>query len=310
MTRRAIAIVVAVSIAAGCGANSHPAGLGPVNSASSTPDRSSGQATWEDLDRGFEQGADNICTRGEVACVDAILTEMRTRFDVLVAECSHLAPWALASLRVTEAFRSTRATPDALADPVFFTHVDMWFAILYFRAFDSWYAGRKNDVPSSWQIAFEAADAKAVNGIGSLVLPINAHISRDLPVALANSGLRVDGSAELADFRKVNQIFVQVLPRIITESAARFDPTVADANVPGTAADEDALVGLIAGWREASFANGERVAGAGSARASTEAQIDAVTATQSLAIRAATSYVPFVSGPAPRDAFCRQHGKG
>ena len=89
-----------------------------------------------------------------------------------------------------------------------------------------------------------------------------------------------------------------------------IDPTAADTNLPGIAADDQGVIALIAGWRETSFAKAESMRAAGSDRASVESQIDAMAGSQSLAIRAATSYVPFVSNPQPRDQFCRQHGRG
>jgi hypothetical protein len=267
--------------------------------------------SWDEIVRGFEAGDDdNVCTRGEIACIDAVLTEMRRRFDELVARCDHVAPWALTYLRSTEGFRSLLATPGALHDSVFVTHLDVRFAQLYFRAYDNWYGGRKAEVSEPWQIVFDAADNKGVAGIGSMMLAINAHISRDLPVALAQEGLSADASAKRADFRTANKVFETGISQVIGEVAARFDPAVAAANIPGVAADEQAILAMIAGWREASLANGERLGAAGPNRSSVQAQIDAGTAAESLGIRAATSYIPFVSGPQARDAFCRQHGKG
>jgi hypothetical protein len=266
--------------------------------------------SFADLVRGFDEGADNVCTRGEVACVDAVIAEMRSRLDALVETCDHLAPWALTYLKSTEGFRAMRATPGSLDDPVFFTHLDVRFAQLYFQAFDRWHSGRKGEVPQAWQIAFEAADSKAVSGIGNLLLGISAHISRDLPVALADVGLPADGSGALADYRKVNKVFEDVMPDVITESAARFDPTVADVDIPGIAADQQSVLALIVAWRETSFIDAERVSRAGADRKAVVAQIDSVTAGESLAIRAATSYLPIISGPQARDAYCSEHGTG
>ena len=298
-------VIVAVTLCLLAGSCSS----GSSQGASSDTTSSAGDS-FAELVRGFDEGADNVCTRGEVACVDAVIAEMHTRFDALVATCDHLAPWALTYIKSTEGFRAMRASPGALDDPVFFTHLDVRFAQLYFQAFDSWHEGRKDEVPRAWQIAFEAADSKAVSGIGNMLLGISAHISRDLPVALSDVGLPADGSSALADYRKVNKVFEDVMPDVIAESAARFDPTVADVDVPGIAADQEAVLALIVGWRETSFVDAERISGAGADRKSIVTQIDGVTAAESLAIRAATTYLPIISGPRARDAYCRQHGTG
>jgi hypothetical protein len=311
LNKRIAALIVIGIVVVSCGDGSHGTG---VPGASGTTDTATGPvrstSSFAELARGVEAGADNECTRGEPACIDAILTEMRSRLARLVDTCDYLAPWALTYVKTTEGFRTLVATPGALDDPVFFTELDVRFAKLYFTAYDEWYGGRKSEVPEAWRIAFDAADRKAVSALGDMMLGISAHISRDLPVALVNTGLPPDGSRQLGDFRAVNKVIEAVMSPVITEVGARFDPTVTAANVPGIAADEKAVIAVVGGWRETSFIDGERLSAAGSDRASVESQIDAVTANENLLIRAATSYVPFVSGSEQRDDFCRQHGQG
>ena len=51
-------------------------------------------------------------------------------------------------------------------------------------------------VPEAWRIAFDAADHETVATLGDILLGMNAHISRDLPFALARTGLvEPDGRA-------------------------------------------------------------------------------------------------------------------
>jgi hypothetical protein len=297
--------VVVLGLTVGCSGSSDRA-TAVGTSASSPTEQVSGTGTdqatsFSDLERGFDQGADNVCTRGEVECIDAVIAELRRHLDTLVARCDHLAPWALVYLRDSEGFRRLVATPGALQDPAFVTHVDMWFAKLYFNAYDNWYAGRKDPVPRAWQIAFEAADTKAVSALGDTVLAVNAHISGDLPVALANAGLPPDGSKELPDFQTANQVFHDAIAPIIAEVAARFDPTVAQVDIPGVADDEQGLLAVIAAWRDASFADGERISTAGAAD---------LAAAKALPVRTGTSYLPFTGGSQQRDEYCQQHGRG
>jgi hypothetical protein len=310
---RAVIATVALTLAPACGGGSGGAGIvggASSSSSSSAVAPASTGPTFADLLRDFEQGTDNVCTRGEPACIDAVITEMRTRFDRLAARCDHVAPWALLYLRSTEGLRKLTATPGALEDPVFEIHLGVHFAALYFRAYDNWYAGRKSEVPQAWQTMFAAADDRAVSGLGNILLGINAHVSGDLPVALVSAGLPPDGSQQLPDFRAVNQIFeAETLP-VLTEVGDRFDPTVAQVAIPGVAANEQGVLSLLASWREASFTDGERLSAAGAARQQVEAQIADVANAKALPVRAGTSYVPFTNDAQQRDDYCRQHGGG
>ena len=109
-----------------------------------------------------------ICDPGGVACIDAVVTEMTTRFEPLAAKCDHRAPFALMYLRVTEAVGREERSGSLRADRVYLSHLDAVFAQLYFDASDAWAAGTREAVPAAWQIAFEAAQRRRVSGIGDL----------------------------------------------------------------------------------------------------------------------------------------------
>ena len=302
MTRRnAIAIVIVfASIVSACGGSGR-------SGAAATSSRSA--VAWPELFAGFQRGDDNVCTRGEVACLDAVITEMQRRLDDLVATCDHLALFALMYLRATQGVKAL-VEGGTLDDPRFMTRLDAGFAQLYFSAFDDWRAGRKDAVPVAWQTAFEAGDHKAVRSIGNLLLAMNVHITRDLPVALVGAGLPPDGGGHLADFRAINGPLSDRIEPLLDEVGGRFDPVVSEVDAPGIAVGKPAFVEVLVKWRDASFVDGKRLSAAGADRTSVETQINVLAATQSLAIRAATSYLPLSHDAAIRDAYCRQHGAG
>src|SRR5919198_2349303 len=159
----------------------------------------------------YNPSSENDCAAGRTHCVDAVIREMRRRFDPLASSCDHDSIFALAYLRTTEEYRRTIEDPTFFEDTAFVNHEDVVFARLYFDAFDAWHAGRREDVPRAWAIAFQAAADRAMPASGNLSLGINAHIQRDLPFALAGIGLvKPDGSSRKTDHDRVNEFLNRV----------------------------------------------------------------------------------------------------
>jgi hypothetical protein len=256
----------------------------------------------------FVPSSENDCTAGRTRCVDAVIREMRRRFDPLAASCDHDSIFALAYLRTTEEYRRTIEDPTFFEDTAFVNHEDVVFARLYFDAFDAWHRGRSAEVPRAWAIAFQAAADRSMPASGNLSLGISAHVQRDLPFALAAIGLvKPDGSSRKPDHDRVNEFLNRVTDDLYAEIARRFDPTIDDGDLPGTA-DDTALFQIIPSWREIAWRNAERLASASSdeERAQVAASIERYAASQAETIRLASGYGP-LQNSAARDAYCSIH---
>ena len=96
----------------------------------------------------YNPSSENDCTAGRTRCVDAVIREMRRRFDPLAASCDHDSIFALAYLRTTEEYRRTIEDPTFFEDTAFVNHEDAVFARYYFDAFDAWHSGRQRRHPA------------------------------------------------------------------------------------------------------------------------------------------------------------------
>ena len=256
----------------------------------------------------YDPTSPDDCIAGRSQCVDKTIREMTRRFDPLASSCDHNAIFSLTYLRVTEEYRRTIEKP-FFDDTQFVNYEDTMFAHYYFAAFDAWAAGRIGEVPPAWRVAFDAAAKHAVSASGDLLLGINAHVQRDLPLVLYSIGLIApDGTSRKPDHDRVNIILNRVADDVIAEIARRFDPTIDDANVP-TSLDDAALLQTLVAWREKAWRNAEALAAAPTpeARDIVVAQIENDAATEARAIEASTAYPPLSQGSGPRDAYCAVH---
>jgi len=108
---------------------------------------------------GFDPTSENDCVAGRTQCVDAVIREMERRFRPLADRCDHDAIFSLTYLRTTQVYRRTIEDPHFFEDTAFVNHEDVVFARAYFEAYDDWHAGRRDQVPAAWRVAFDAADA-------------------------------------------------------------------------------------------------------------------------------------------------------
>jgi hypothetical protein len=117
-------------------------------------------------------------------------------------------------LAVTEEVETRRSR---FSSPEFLTLLDVRFANLFFDALV--------EPPRAWAPLFEARGRAGIAPIQFALAGMNAHINRDLPVALVETcrelglELRRDGS-EHADFLAVNAVLLEVEARVKHELVA------------------------------------------------------------------------------------------
>jgi len=100
----------------------------------------------------------------------------------------------------------------------FLETLDVRFAGLFFSALDS-YGRDPSSTPSAWLPLFAQRSCRGVAPLQFALAGMNAHINRDLPVALVTTcrELRLDlleASPEHADFENVNGLLAQVERRV------------------------------------------------------------------------------------------------
>jgi hypothetical protein len=286
------------------------AGCGPMNE--QPPPLSNGGVAWQTLARTMPPAetpdSTNVCGVGSPACITDVIAEMTRRLAALEARCSHEAPFALMYLSVTQGVATQGAR--RFGSTEFLNHLDAVFANLYFTAYDNWQAGHTNAVPEAWRIAFEAADRGTVSALGDMLLGMNAHISRDLPFALARTGLRESGgqSGE-ADFNRVNGLLGNVTNGLLQQEAERFDPTVTSTVLPAIQLEPAGLQQLLGAWRSESWHNAERLLAALTPpeRASTARSIELGAAGRARLIASLTSNLVIGPDAAKRNAYCERH---
>lgn len=211
----------------------------------------------------YDPNSANGCVRGSVRCVDAVIREMTRRFNPLARACDHNAVFSLTYLRTTQEYRRTIEDRHFFSDTPFVNHQDAVFARYYFDAWDDYRRGDLGDVSQAWQLALAAANAQQVNGTGNLLLGMSAHVNRDLPYVLASIGLvKPDGTSRKPDHDKVNEFLNRVIEPLLIEAAARFDPTIDDADVQGTTLDATGAMQILVAWREEAWRNAEALVAA------------------------------------------------
>jgi hypothetical protein len=103
-------------------------------------------------------------------------------------------------------------------DPRFVERLDVRFASLFFDALDAF--GRDpGSAPRAWAPLFEARARRGIAPLQFALAGMNAHINRDLPVALVDTctelGLGLaDESVEHRDYEQVNVVLARVEARV------------------------------------------------------------------------------------------------
>ena len=123
---------------------------------------------------------------------------------------------------VTEAV-DERARPETFADARFTRWLDVVFANLYLRALRAHVLGPKRP-PRAWAALFESRSRRGVTPIQFALAGMNAHINRDLPLALVETCRALDvtpvrGCPQHGDFRAIDPMLAETEARVRADFA-------------------------------------------------------------------------------------------
>ena len=126
----------------------------------------------------------------------------------------------------------------AFAAPAFVAALDVAFANLYFAALHA-FDGGSSGTPRAWLPLFEARASTVIAPIQFALGGMNAHINRDLPVAIVETfaalglPLRANGAPH-ADYLRINDVLAstekQVKDDYLDPLARQLDRAFANAN--------------------------------------------------------------------------------
>ncbi len=144
--------------------------------------------------------------------VAQVIERMETILRPL-AQTDGLACFTRLYLAVTQGVE-TGLVGATFADPDFLGRLDAHFADLFFAAVDASQPDR-GSVPRAWLPLLEARSRKGIAPLQFALAGMNAHINRDLPVALVTtceeSGVNLEQSSpQHADYLRINQVLATV----------------------------------------------------------------------------------------------------
>ena len=172
----------------------------------------------------------------DVTSIDDVARVLRGMDAVLDGVRDGLTWFNRLYLQVTVAVRASDAT-------AFIGDLDFNFANLYFSALRGWLAG--GPIPESWKILFEQRGNAALARIQFALAGVNAHINRDLAVALvktcsAQGIMPRHDSAEYQAYTAVNNI----LDTLIEQAKQELMVTLPGDALPGA----DRVEQIVAAW--------------------------------------------------------------
>jgi hypothetical protein len=171
--------------------------------------------------------------------------------DGALPEADGVAWFTKLYLSVTEAVYEA-ATPLRFNDARFVRWLDVVFANLYFQAL-------RGPTPKAWAPLLEARSRRGILPLQFALAGMNAHINRDLPVALAETwqALKLDpadAQGQYDDFTRVNALLEATEERVKHWFATGFVGLVDDA----LGRDDDVLAMWNVGKaRQAAWVNAE-----------------------------------------------------
>ena len=197
-----------------------------------------------------------ILAQTPVDTIDDVVARM-TAIDQVLLPADGISCFNKLYLEVTKGVLSA-VGQTTFADPSFLTTLDVAFANLFFAALSAFEVGSPH-TPHAWSPLFEARASLVIAPIQFALAGMNAHINRDLPVALvdiftAAGGPPGKGSAQYADFERVNGLLaateMQVKDLYLDGLARKLD-----GEFHGV--DDVVATWSVAAARQAAWTNGE-----------------------------------------------------
>ena len=140
------------------------------------------------------------------------------QIDTLLPPGDGVKWFNLLYMQVTRKVESS-PPPAGWEDAAWLTRLDVVFAGFYMAAISNWLTGAA-EVPSSWQVLFEARFRPGIERIQFALAGMNAHINHDLALALLQTDAELKlipgkASPEHDDYERVNGILEAVLPNAL-----------------------------------------------------------------------------------------------
>jgi hypothetical protein len=148
--------------------------------------------------------------------IDGVIAAMQS-IDTLLPGNDGLKWFNLLYLLVTKEVRD-HPPANGPSDPVWLRRLDVVFASFYFRAIASFL--NQAPTPSSWQALFEVRHRPDIDRIQFALAGMNAHINRDLSLALLQTDDELHlvpslSSPQHGDYERVNDLLEAVLPQAL-----------------------------------------------------------------------------------------------
>lgn len=148
--------------------------------------------------------------------IDAVIGRLRT-IEASAPPSDGVVCFARLYREVTEGV-AAELSGESVADPRFVETLDVQFAGLFFSALDS-YGADPARTPSAWVPLFAERSRHGIAPLQFALAGMNAHINRDLPVALVATCRELelgldDRSREHADYERVDALLAQVERRV------------------------------------------------------------------------------------------------
>lgn len=146
--------------------------------------------------------------------------------------------------------------------PEWLTHLDVEFAKLYFTAIVQWIEDTTT-CPRAWASLFKRRFIKSVSPVQFGLAGMNAHINRDLPVAVVRACQKTHciakrGTPEEADFQRVNKILDEVEIHAMQKMATGLIRAVSDRVQP---IDRKFAMAVVSWARDLAWTHAEVYAG-------------------------------------------------